>query len=130
PSAQIYSLPFLFRGRSEVDAVRAAFDDKIRAGFEDKGYQVLSISGVGFALMMSESDIAGPAALKQRKVWVPSNDLVAERTFRGGGVTPIPLPLADVFTALQTGLVDTVANTPAGAVALQWHGSLRQVLDL
>ena len=130
PSAQLYSLPFLFRERGEVDAVRAAFDDKLRAGFEAKGFQVLSISGVGFALMMSKSDIAQRAALQQRKMWVPNNDLIAERTFRGGGITPIPLPLADVFTALQTGLIDTVANTPAGAVALQWHGSLRQVLDL
>ena len=36
----------------------------------------------------------------------------------------------DVFTSLQTGLVDTVANTPSGAVALQWHGKLRTMLDL
>jgi TRAP-type C4-dicarboxylate transport system substrate-binding protein len=35
-----------------------------------------------------------------------------------------------VFTSLQTGLVDTVANTPSGAVALQWHGKLRYMIDL
>jgi len=38
--------------------------------------------------------------------------------------------LPDVFTALQTGLIDTVGNTPSGAIALQWHSKLRQVLDL
>jgi TRAP-type transport system periplasmic protein len=64
------------------------------------------------------------------KLWIPQNDEIAERTFKLGGVSPILLPLGDVFTSLQTGLVDTVANTPAGAVALQWHGKLKTMLDL
>jgi TRAP-type C4-dicarboxylate transport system substrate-binding protein len=38
--------------------------------------------------------------------------------------------LADVFTALQTGLVDTVGNTMAGAIALQWHTRVAHVFDL
>lgn len=129
-TAQLYSLPFLFRHANEVDAVRAVMDAELAAAFSANGFQALSITGVGFAMLMSKHDVAGREALRQRKVWVPHNDVIAERTFRGGEISPIPLPLPDVFTALQTGLIDTVGNTPAGAVALQWHGSLRQVLDL
>ena len=33
-------------------------------------------------------------------------------------------------TSLQTGMVDMVANTPAGTVALQWHGRLKSLYDL
>jgi TRAP-type C4-dicarboxylate transport system substrate-binding protein len=61
---------------------------------------------------------------------VPQNDAIAEMTFREGGASPIPLPIGDVFTSLQTGMVDMVANTPAGAVALQWHGRLKTLYDL
>ncbi len=128
--AQLYSLPFLFRNGAEVAAARAAVDPLLFEGFENAGWKVLSLSGVGFAYLMSSGSIADHAALVSRKVWVPQNDVIAERVFRAGGVAPIPLPLPDVFTALQTGLLDTVGNTPAGAIALQWHGKLRQVLDL
>jgi TRAP-type C4-dicarboxylate transport system substrate-binding protein len=51
-------------------------------------------------------------------------------TFKNGGITPIPLPLSDVFTSLQTGLVDTVGNTPSGAVILQWHGKIKYIVDM
>ncbi len=57
-------------------------------------------------------------------------DRIAEVGFKAGGVTPIPLPLADVYTSLQTGLIDTVANTPAGAIAFQWHTKLKHMVDL
>jgi len=128
--AQVYSLPFLFRDRAEVEAVRRQVDPLLEAGFVDNGWQPLTISGIGFAYLMSSHPIDSREALQQRKVWVPRNDAIAESTFRGGGIAPIPLPLPDVFTALQTGMIDTVGNTPSGAIALQWHGRLRQLLDL
>lgn len=130
PNTPIYGLPFLFSGGEEVDAARAALDGAIAAELQAAGFRMLSLSGVGFAYLMSSGDIASRTALEARRVWVPQGDLIAELTFREGGISPVPLPLADVFTALQSGLVDTVGNTPAGAIALQWHGSLRQVLDL
>lgn len=129
-NVQIYGLPFLFRDAAEIDAARAEFDARIAADLKASGFTMLSLSGVGFAYLMSNGEIADRAQLESRKVWVPQNDAIAERTFRAGGISPIPLPLPDVFTALQTGLVDTVGNTPAGAIALQWHGGLKQVLDL
>jgi TRAP-type C4-dicarboxylate transport system substrate-binding protein len=42
----------------------------------------------------------------------------------------VQLSLADVYTALQTGLVDTVAAPPMGAIALQWHTKVRYVTDV
>jgi TRAP-type transport system periplasmic protein len=128
--AMLYSLPFLFRERAEVDAVRERLDGKLEAGFAEAGWQVLSITGIGFAYVMSSRPIDSFAALQQRKIWIPRNDQISERAFRRAGIAPIPLPLPDVFTALQTGMIDTVGNTPSGAIALQWHSRLRHLLDL
>ena len=130
PNAPVYGLPFLFANQQQVDAARAAIDPAIADELQAGGFRMLSLSGVGFAYLMSSADIASREALASRKVWVPQGDLIAEMTFREGGISPVPLPLADVFTALQSGLIDTVGNTPAGAIALQWHGGLRQILDL
>jgi TRAP-type C4-dicarboxylate transport system substrate-binding protein len=130
PDAAIYSLPFLFDNWTQVDKTRPQIDPLLAKGFETKGLKMLAVSNVGFAYLMSTKPLRNRADMMSAKLWIPQNDEIAERTFKKGGVSPILLPLGDVFTSLQTGLVDTVANTPSGAVALQWHGKLRTMLDL
>ena len=46
------------------------------------------------------------------------------------GISPVPLPLSDVLTGLQTGLIDTVAGPPVAAVALQWFTRTKFFTDL
>ncbi|MEO6172450.1 MAG: TRAP transporter substrate-binding protein DctP, partial [Arenimonas sp.] len=128
--APIYSLPFLFDDWSQVDKVRVQIDPLLAKGFETKGYKMLGASGIGFAYMMGTKPIRTRAEMNAIKLWIPQNDVIADKIFKLGNITPIPLPLGDVFTSLQTGLVDTVANTPSGAVALQWHGKVRSMVDL
>lgn len=128
--AQTYSLPFLFENLEQVDAVRRAMDPVMEAGLAAAGVRVLGISGVGFAYLMSSQPIRGAGDLRGAKVWVPQNDVISEVTFRAGGISPISLPMSDVFTSLQTGQVDTVGSTPSGAILLQWHGRLRYLLDV
>ncbi|MGH8051512.1 MAG: TRAP transporter substrate-binding protein DctP [Arenimonas sp.] len=130
PDAIIYGMPFMFDNWTEVDKARALIDPQLAKGFEAKGYKMLGASGIGFAYLMGIKPISTRAQMNSIKLWIPQNDIIAERVFKQGGITPIPLPLGDVFTSLQTGLVDTVANTPSGAVALQWHGKVRGMVDL
>lgn len=128
--AQIYSLPFAFRSEAEIDGMRVKLDPLLQQQFATQGYKLLGITGGGFAYLMSTRDIKGADDLAAAKVWVPQGDTIAEMAFKASGVTPIPLPLADVYTGLQTGLVDTAANTPAGAIAFQWHTKLKYMVDL
>jgi len=130
PDAVVYGLPFLFENGDQVSAVRAATDDRLKAGIREKGFETLSISGVGFAYLLSTQPLQSIEQLRAGKVWVPTNDVIAERTFSSGGVSPIPLPLSDVFTSLQTGLIDVVGNTPAGTIALQWHTRIKHLFDV
>jgi len=130
PDAAAYTLPFLFTGPTQINRVRPQIDPLLGKGFAERGFHMLGASGIGFAYLMSAKPVAGIADIRRSKLWVPQNDRIAELTFREGGASPIPLPIGDVFTSLQTGMVDTVANTPAGAVALQWHGRLRYLYDL
>lgn len=130
PDAAIYSLPFLYDNWAQLDKSRPVIDPLLAKGFETKGLKMLAASDIGFAYLMSAKPLRNRTDMNAVKLWIPQNDEIAERTFKMGGVSPILLPLGDVFTSLQTGLVDTVANTPSGAVALQWHGKLRTMLDL
>jgi TRAP-type C4-dicarboxylate transport system substrate-binding protein len=130
PDAPIYSLPFLFDSWEQVDKVRPKVDPLLAKGFEGRGLHLLGASSIGFAYIMSTKPLHSRADMDRVKLWIPQNDVIAERTFKMAGISTIPLPLSDVFTSLQTGLVDTVANTPSGAVALQWHGKVRSMINL
>ena len=130
PDAAIYSMPFAFENWAQLEKVRPQIDPLLAKGFEARGLKMLGASNVGFAYMMSTKALRTRADMAGIKLWVPPNDEIAQRTFKLGGVSPIPLPLGDVFTSLQTGLIDTVANTPSGAVALQWHGKVKTMVDL
>ena len=129
PDAQIYTLPFLFRSYQEVDFVRKRVDRLIKKGLENNGFVVLGISGGGFAYMMSKNPLRKVNDLKGQKVWLPEGDLIIETVFKLAGVTPVALPLADVYTGLQTGLVNTVGSSPIAAIAFQWHTSVSYLTD-
>ena len=130
PDANVYSQPFQFRTEEEVDKVRAKVDPLVKASFEKAGFVVPGIAGGGFAYLFSVNEIHDRDSLKASKVWVPQGDHVAETAFKAAGVTPIPLPIADVYTSLQTGLIDAAASTTAGAIAFQWHTKVKHMLDL
>jgi TRAP-type C4-dicarboxylate transport system substrate-binding protein len=129
PDAQIYSVPFLFRDLAEVEAVRRQVDPLLEKGFEKSGFIAVGMSGGGFAHIMSVKPISSKDQLRASKVWVPQNDRIAQVAFAEAGVNPIALPLADVYTSLQTGLLETVANTTSGAIAFQWHTRIKHVVD-
>ncbi len=129
PDANLYSLPFLFENYAEVHHIRSQFDESLAEGFERSGFVALGLSGGGFVYLMSNQAFNTIEELKQLKVWIPEGDPVARAAFEAAGVSPVSLPIADVYTGLQTGLINTVVNTAFGAIAFQWHTKIKYVLD-
>lgn len=127
--AQIYSLPFVFNSLDEVDYVRAKMDPLLMQGLEKEGFIGFGISDGGFAYLMSNRPVQTVDELKPLKVWVPEGDVISHTAFQVVGVHPVSLPLTDVLTGLQTGLIDTVAASGVGAIALQWHTRVKYLTD-
>lgn len=130
PDSQAYGIPFLFNSYEEVDYVRSQLDASLIAGFAEGGMEVLGIAEGGFGYFLTNAPVRVPTDLQQQKVWVPQNDVVSARLAQSIGVTPIPLTLPDVLPSLQTGLIDTVAVSPIGAIALQWHTRVDYLTDI
>jgi TRAP-type C4-dicarboxylate transport system substrate-binding protein len=129
PGAQLYSLPLLFRSYAEVDYVRGKMDPAIQKGLEDAGLVPIGFTEGGFAYLFSQRSVSSQDELKKCKIWLPENDLVNSTAFQSAGVSPVPLPFADVYTGLQTGLVDTAVTLPTAAIAFQWHTKLKTFTD-
>ncbi len=130
PDIEIYSLPLLFRDYGEVEYVRKRMDEKLKAGLAKVGFTALAISDGGFAYLFSRTAIRRVEDLPKAKIWIPEDDIMSQTALNIAGASPIPLPTADVYTALQTGLIDTVAAPPMGVVAFQWHTQVRTMTDV
>lgn len=130
PDSQIYSMPFAFRSYAELDYVRARMDRMITDGLLQHGFVNLGLGEGGFAYLMSNDPIRRIEDLKDKKIWIPEGDIISRTVFHDLGVSPIPLPLTDVLTGLETGLINTVGSSPVGAIALQWHTRIKYVTDM
>ena len=129
PDLQVYNLPVLFRSYEEVDHVRSRIDPVLLRGLEEKGFVGFGMVDSGFAYLLSARPARNVADLRSAKPWIPEGDTIGEAIFAAGGISPVPLPLTDVLTGLQTGLIDTVAASPVAAVALQWFTRVRYLTD-
>jgi TRAP-type C4-dicarboxylate transport system substrate-binding protein len=130
PDMQLYTLPFLFHSYEELDYVRARMDKTIVQGIETHNFVTFGLSDGGFAYLMSSEPTRRVEDLKGQKIWVPEGDDISRAMFKTLGVSSIPLPLTDVLTGLQTGLITTVGSSTGGAIALQWHTKVKYVTDV
>lgn len=127
---QLYNLPMVFTSLGELDYVRTHMDPLLLEGLEAKGYVAFGIAEVGFAYAMSKAAVETVKEARAQKVWTPSGDPGSARAVAAFGIKPISLSIADVYSGLQTGLINGVAVPPVGAIALQWHTQLDHVLDV
>lgn len=129
--SQIYNLPFLFRSEDEFDGVREVLDPRLTEALAAKNLTLAGTINAGFVYLFSLHPVKTAEALaEQGRVWVPQGDLISQKTLEEAGISAIPLPISEVYTSLQTGLVDTVITTPAAGIALQWHSRVRYMIDM
>ncbi|MCG6938346.1 MAG: TRAP transporter substrate-binding protein DctP [Gammaproteobacteria bacterium] len=130
PDSQIYSLPLVFKSLNEVDYVRQKMDAEITSGLDEADLTILGISEGGMTYVMSDQPVLAISDLKQHKIWSPQNNINVTLTLEALDVSAISLPIGDVLISLQTGLIDTVATSPAAAIALQWHTYIKYITDM
>lgn len=130
PEVRVLELPMLVSNYAEADAAAKAVWPKLKPGFEKKGFHVLGISETGFVNIFSNKPIDSRESMKGMKMWAWEGDPLVEELYRVFKIVPIPLPVTDVMTSLQTNLIDAVYAPPLGAIALQWFTYTKFITDL
>ncbi len=129
PDIQLYNLIVKFQTMNEIDYVRKQMDGLLLKGLEKRGLIAFGFSEIGLAYTMSTIPVHNITELQLLKSWVPDNNKIAIQAYKALSISPIPLPLRDVLMGLQTGMINSVAGTPTGAIALQWHTKIKYVTD-
>lgn len=125
--ARVLEMPFLFKNTDESDHVRKQLMPEIETGFREKGFELIGWPEVGFIHFFSKLPINSLEELKTRKIWMWQGDPLGESLAEVTGIAPIPLSIMDVYTQLSAkhGSIDTVFNSPFGALAMQWHTKVK-----
>jgi tripartite ATP-independent transporter DctP family solute receptor len=108
----IVSAPFIWNDRTQLQkAVRdPAIYDQLYEPVIKKGFRALALGYIGTRHLTTKNTPAKkPADLKGLRIRVP--EIPVYRDMVGAwGATPTPVPMPEVFTALQTGIVEGQEN--------------------
>lgn len=130
PEVRVLELPMLASTYKQADAVASKLQPKLEAGFEKKGFILLGWAETGFVNIFSNQPITSRKDMDGKKMWAWEGDPLVETMYKVFKIVPIPLPLTDVLTSLQTHLIDAVYAPPLGAIALQWFTQTKFMTDL
>ena len=110
PESVIPSLPFLFR---DIEHFRKTMygpqGDKVLAAFDKAGFIGLALYESGARSVYAKKPIKNLADMKGLKIRVQPSDLMVGLV-SAMGASPTPMPFAEVYTGLKTGLLDAAEN--------------------
>ena len=110
PESMIPALPFLFR---DLDHFRKTIygpqGDRILAAFDKAGFVGLALYESGARSIYGKKPIRTLADVKGLKLRVQPSDLFVSLV-TAMGASPTPMPFAEVYTGLKTGLLDAAEN--------------------
>ena len=126
----LYGMPLVFDSHDEARYVRERFDNRLQEGLRGAGFETFGFATGGFAILMSNTPVRSLDDMKGKRVWVLEGDSISYASMEAMSLTPVTLPLTDVLTGLQTGLVDIVAVPPLPALVLQWHTKIKYITEI
>jgi tripartite ATP-independent transporter DctP family solute receptor len=110
PETVIPNLPFLFRDIEHFRKVMyGPVGDELRASFDKVGFVALAAYEAGSRSFYAKKPIKSVADMKGLKVRVQPSDMwISVMDAMGANATPVPY--AELYTGLKTGLVDAAEN--------------------
>jgi TRAP-type C4-dicarboxylate transport system substrate-binding protein len=128
--AALQYMPMMFRSWEEVDHVREKLRPDLEAKLAAKGFIVLIWGEGGWVQFFTKDPIAKPEEFKKAKIFAWSGDVVQSSVMKSLGYQPVPIPLADILPAIETGMVDTVPVAPLWALVGQFDRVTRYMLRI
>src|SRR5690348_4054258 len=113
PQAGVFSIHFIFKGEDHLK--KAVSDPKVVASFRKmvketvQGAQALTLITLGLRDFYSKKEIHNIADLKGLKVRVQATP-TEDTLFSAYGAQVVHMPFGEVYTSLQTGVVDAAEN--------------------
>jgi TRAP-type C4-dicarboxylate transport system substrate-binding protein len=124
PQVMVLQAPGVIGSYAELDDVRQKLAPELEALFDKAGYALISWGDSGQTRIFSKYKIQHPNDLKQTRPWVWRGSPTMKAFIEAAGANGVLLGLPEVFSALQTGMIDTLIASSVGVLGFQWHTRL------
>ena len=106
----VFEMPYIIKDREHMKRVQAKLGETFQAAAKSKGYRILGYFENGFRHITNNTRaITVPADLAGVKLRTPKGAWRV-KMFKLYGANPTPMAFSEVFTALQTGVIDGQEN--------------------
>jgi len=110
PEFGVFEMPYIIKDRDHMKRVQAEMGDTFQKAAQSKGYRILAYWENGFRHITNNTrPINKPEDLAGLKLRTPKGEWRV-KMFQLYGANPTPMAFSDVFTALQTGVMDGQEN--------------------
>lgn len=110
PETMILSFPFIYRDVHHYrNVINGPLGEQVLKAFEKAGFVGLVLWESGARSVYAKKPVRSLADAKGIKIRVQPSDLMIDLA-KAMGANPTPIPYAEVYTALKTGLVDAAEN--------------------
>ena len=130
PEILALQLPMIFKTDGEIDYVRDALKPELEALFEARGYKILNWGDIGWVRLFSREPVVVMADLRKQKLFTWAGDPELTEGYKIQGLKVVPLPVPEIFSGLQSGLIDALYAAPVAALSYQWFGLANHMTDL
>ena len=125
----IFEMPYIIKDRDHMRRVQGEMMDTFQGAANDNGYHIVGLAENGFRHITNNiRPINTPEDLEGIKLRTPNGEWRV-KMFQEYGANPTPMAFSDVFTALQTGVIDGQEN-PYAQIASAKFQEVQEYLSI
>jgi len=130
PELRALQMPMMFASDGERDYVFDRIHPKLAALAERRGFKIIAWAPTGWLYFFTQKPVIGPDDLRPLGIFAWAGNSGYIEAWKAAGFRPVPLPVTEILTSLETGLVNAVSAPPIVALSFQWFGLANHMCDL
>jgi TRAP-type C4-dicarboxylate transport system substrate-binding protein len=123
-------IPLLFQTYDELDYVRGKIDARMEKALGEKGFVVLNWGDAGWVKYFAKKPIPTLKALQEQTLFVWSGSSESEEMYKDAGFKIEPGATTDILMSLQRGRIEAFPAPATLALANQWFGLAKNMMDI
>jgi len=124
------AIPLLFQHYDEVDYVRGKLNARLEQALAERGFVVLNWGEAGWVKYFAKKPIPNLKALQAQTLFVWSGSSDAEEMYKDAGFRIEPAATTDILMYLQRGRIEAFPAPATLALANQWFGLAKNMMDI
>lgn len=130
PGALALASPMLIRTDAEMIAMLAEMAPFFEQRLEERGFVAVMWAPIGWVKFFAREPLRTLDDIRRQTLWIGDAGAAEIRAWQQAGFEVVALPVTEVTTALQSGMIDAYLSSPLAAASFQWFGLTPHMNDL